>query len=199
MNQVPDTFIPYGYSPKGGFSGLFRPGSTLTRTELLIDGRHQEIISSSLEFSQKEQSPSSAKPKPKDTQLDLILEILVGSGLVFQLREEPEDRYQLVHDYLSTFVRQSQNFDLEERLVRSQEAKALREEQLNIEVRQLRRVSGSLTMLCMIAFMIVVLSFLSKSSQSLSGKGLAFGSLLWMGITAGVLFYSQWQMEKSRT
>lgn len=32
--------------------------------------------------------------------LDLILDILVGHGLLFLLREAPEDRYQLVHDYL---------------------------------------------------------------------------------------------------
>jgi tetratricopeptide (TPR) repeat protein len=196
IHQVPDIFIPYGYNPEGGFSGQFRPAPTLTRTELLMDEREQGIMISLLEFSQKEQSPSSAKSRPKDTQLDLILEILVGSGLVLQLREEPEDRYQLVHDYLSTFIRQSQNFDMEERLVRSQEAKALREEQLNLEVRKLRTVISSLTTLCLVAFVIVVLSFLSTSSQLPSSKGLAYGALLWMGITAGVLFYSQWQMEK---
>ncbi len=38
--------------------------------------------------------------------LDLILKILVGSGLVFRLPEEPQDRYQLVHDYLVEPIRQ---------------------------------------------------------------------------------------------
>ncbi len=38
--------------------------------------------------------------------LELILQILVGSGLVFRIREEPEDRYQLVHDYLVDPIRQ---------------------------------------------------------------------------------------------
>jgi hypothetical protein len=41
-------------------------------------------------------------------QLDLVLEILVGSGLVFWLPEIPIDRYQLVHDYLVSYVRQEQ-------------------------------------------------------------------------------------------
>jgi hypothetical protein len=43
--------------------------------------------------------------------LDLVLEILVGSGLIFQLPESPSNRYQLVHDYLVPFIRtiKSQN------------------------------------------------------------------------------------------
>lgn len=40
-------------------------------------------------------------------QLNLILTILVGSGLVFRVPEEPEDRYQLVHDYLVQPIRQN--------------------------------------------------------------------------------------------
>ena len=38
-------------------------------------------------------------------QLDLVLEILVGSGLVFMIPDAPTDRYQLVHDYLVSYVR----------------------------------------------------------------------------------------------
>ncbi len=39
------------------------------------------------------------------SQLNLILNILVDSGLVFRVREEPEDRYQIVHDYLVPTIR----------------------------------------------------------------------------------------------
>ena len=38
-------------------------------------------------------------------QLDLVLDILVGSGLVFLLPDIPIDRYQLVHDYLVSYAR----------------------------------------------------------------------------------------------
>jgi len=41
-------------------------------------------------------------------QLTMVLDILVGSGLVFEIPEEPEDRYQLVHDYLVRYVRDVQ-------------------------------------------------------------------------------------------
>ncbi|MEO1069445.1 MAG: hypothetical protein AAFW95_10055, partial [Cyanobacteria bacterium J06638_6] len=39
-------------------------------------------------------------------QLDLVLDILVGSGLIFLMPDIPIDRYQLVHDYLVSYARQ---------------------------------------------------------------------------------------------
>ncbi|MEC4818043.1 MAG: hypothetical protein SAK29_32950, partial [Scytonema sp. PMC 1069.18] len=48
--------------------------------------------------------------------LDLVLEILVGSGLILNIPDNPADRYQLVHDYLVSFIRQSQQAgELQER------------------------------------------------------------------------------------
>ncbi|MEM9768092.1 MAG: hypothetical protein AAF892_09460, partial [Cyanobacteria bacterium P01_D01_bin.71] len=41
-------------------------------------------------------------------QLSMVLSILVGSGLAFEIPEEPEARYQLVHDYLVPYVRDVQ-------------------------------------------------------------------------------------------
>jgi hypothetical protein len=58
---------------------------------------------------------------PNPTQLDLILEILVGSGLLFLVPETPADRYQLVHDYLVHFIRQQQKFGLAAELERERE------------------------------------------------------------------------------
>lgn len=49
-----------------------------------------------------------AEPQP----LNLVLSILVGSGLVFYIPQQPEDRYQLVHDYLVPDVREVQAPDL---------------------------------------------------------------------------------------
>ncbi len=40
--------------------------------------------------------------------LDLVLEVLVGSGLIFLIPDSPADRYQIVHDYLVTFIRDQQ-------------------------------------------------------------------------------------------
>jgi WD40 repeat protein len=51
-----------------------------------------------------------------DQQLDLVLEILVGSGLVLKIPEEPAPLHQLVHDYLIPFIRDNRDFDLQERI-----------------------------------------------------------------------------------
>ncbi|GAB4278654.1 MAG: hypothetical protein Fur0025_05340 [Oscillatoriaceae cyanobacterium] len=40
--------------------------------------------------------------------LSIVLEIFVKSGLVLLLPEKPEQRYQLVHDYLAEFIHQQQ-------------------------------------------------------------------------------------------
>jgi len=53
--------------------------------------------------------------KSQASKLDLILEILMGSGLVFRLRSQPEDHYKLVHDYLVKPIRQRYSFDLEKK------------------------------------------------------------------------------------
>ncbi|MGQ4648746.1 WD40 domain-containing protein [Lyngbya aestuarii] len=52
----------------------------------------------------------------ESTKLNLILEILEKSGLVFLLPGFPVNRYQLIHDYLVDFIRQKQQVDLQEEL-----------------------------------------------------------------------------------
>nr|MDJ0717170.1 hypothetical protein [Prochloraceae cyanobacterium] len=44
--------------------------------------------------------------------LDLVLGILVKSGLVFRLSALPENNYQLVHDYLVKFIRQQKGSEI---------------------------------------------------------------------------------------
>ncbi|HEY9603763.1 MAG TPA: hypothetical protein V6C85_19265 [Allocoleopsis sp.] len=71
--------------------------------------------------------------------LELVLEILVRSGLVFLLPESPAKRYQLVHDYLVTFIRQQQGSDLVAELVESrrrEEESHQREEQSQSKLNQ---------------------------------------------------------------
>ncbi len=45
----------------------------------------------------------------ESSKLDLVLEIFVQSGLVLLLPESTADRYQLVHDYLVSFIRKQQH------------------------------------------------------------------------------------------
>lgn len=62
----------------------------------------------------------------EEKKLDLVLEILVKSGLVFRWTEGPTELYQLVHDYLVTFIRQQQ--DLRDKLDRQAEVTALQKQ-----------------------------------------------------------------------
>jgi WD40 repeat protein len=68
--------------------------------------------------------------------LDLILNILVKSGLVFQVPGFPADRYQLVHDYLVPFVRQQQAAGLVAELEKEREQRKMTEEKLNKALKQ---------------------------------------------------------------
>jgi WD40 repeat protein len=83
---------------------------------------------------------------------ELILEILVGSGLILRLREELGDRYQLVHDYLVEPIRQKNNYGIFAELEkvksekkRAEVAQKLSQEHLNLILqRRLReaRIAG---------------------------------------------------------
>jgi WD40 repeat protein len=84
--------------------------------------------------------------------LELILEILVGSGLVLRVQEELGDRYQLVHDYLVEPIRQKNNYEMVaiiEKIkiekTQAEVAQKLSKEQLNLVLqRRLReaRITG---------------------------------------------------------
>ncbi|MBD2608946.1 hypothetical protein H6G81_31610 [Scytonema hofmannii FACHB-248] len=84
--------------------------------------------------------------------LELILEILVGSGLVLRVWEESGDRYQLVHDYLVEPIRQKTDYGMVAELekvrfekTRAEVAQKLSQDQLNLVLhRRLReaRIAG---------------------------------------------------------
>lgn len=84
---------------------------------------------------------------------ELILEILVGSGLILRVREELGDRYQLVHDYLVEPIRQKNNYGMLAELekiklerTRAEAAQQLSQKQLNLVLqRRLReaRIAGA--------------------------------------------------------
>ncbi|BAY22869.1 WD-40 repeat-containing protein [Calothrix sp. NIES-2100] len=68
--------------------------------------------------------------------LDLVLEILVTSGVVFLIPQSPADRYQLVHDYLVAFIRQQRGAELLAELEREKEQRKLAEARLNQVLKQ---------------------------------------------------------------
>ena len=71
--------------------------------------------------------------------LDLILEILEKSGLVFILPEVPANRYQLIHDYLVEFIRQKEQSKIKSELEELRKKDKLSQdeiEQLRAELRE---------------------------------------------------------------
>jgi WD40 repeat protein/tetratricopeptide (TPR) repeat protein len=84
------------------------------------------------------------QPSTQEDKLDLILKILVGSGLVFRVPEELQERYQLVHDYLVEPIRrkyeQRTQLNIFTRLERSQT------ELLRVRRQRLRAIAVGVTM-----------------------------------------------------
>jgi WD40 repeat protein len=88
---------------------------------------------------------------------ELILDILVGSGLVVRLRDENGDRFQLVHDYLVEPIRQRNNYGIVAELekvrfekTRAEVAQKLSQEQLNVMLhRRLKEARMAGTVLAM--------------------------------------------------
>ncbi|MGB7443998.1 MAG: hypothetical protein WA919_23280 [Coleofasciculaceae cyanobacterium] len=74
---------------------------------LLTDENHNRLLKTRGELVKSIQEPE---------KLDLILEILEKSGLVFLIPESPASRYQLVHDYLVDFICQKEQINIKAEL-----------------------------------------------------------------------------------
>jgi WD40 repeat protein/tetratricopeptide (TPR) repeat protein len=92
--------------------------------KLKVKGWLANLQPSNLLYPSRNRNASGEQPSTQQDKLDLILKILVGSGLVFRVPEQPEDRYQLVHDYLVEPIRkkyqQRTQFNIVAQLERSE-------------------------------------------------------------------------------
>ena len=88
--------------------------------------------------------------------LDLILALLVKSRLVFLIPASPNDRYQLVHDYLVPFVRQQQSARLIAEIEKEREQRKLTEAKLNNALKQQLRTARRATFTLIGLFTITV-------------------------------------------
>jgi WD40 repeat protein len=104
--------------------------------------------------------------------LDLVLEILVTSGVVFLIPQSPADRYQLVHDYLVAFIRQQRGAELLAEIEREKEQRKLVEAKLNqVLKRRLREaylVGFGLAGLTSVAVIFGVQSFIANSNAKIN-------------------------------
>ena len=138
----------------------------------------------------------SAGLEAEANKLDLVLEILVGSGLVLLVPEFPAERYQLVHDYLVAFIRQQQGSELLEELKKEKEQRRLSEQKLNRFLK--RTLIGSVAATVMLAISTISaaifavqskdneIAALSKSTEALHvSKKESFDTLM-EGLRAGI-------------
>ncbi|MCG8362321.1 MAG: hypothetical protein MJA27_03190, partial [Pseudanabaenales cyanobacterium] len=114
-----------------------------------------------------------------DAALSLVLKILTQSGLVMEEPEAPEDRYQLVHDYLAAFIHSSQQplmvqLGQERRMRAAAEQQRFEEQQRRIEaerkqLRQAQRAAVGLGALAFLAIGVVALIWVQQQ-QALKDK-----------------------------
>lgn len=92
--------------------------------------------------------------------LALVLQILTESGLVMEIPEAPEDRYQLVHDYLAAFLRAAQQ-PLMAQLEEERRQRAVTERR---QLRQARRAAIIFGLLAIAASMSSLVAWASRAS-----------------------------------
>jgi len=92
------------------------PNEQLTRVVLYLltdePGEHNQLTRPLKTQSELARELNDAEIEADDAQLELILKILVGTDLIFQIPEKPNDRYQIVHDYLTPFFRKGRGGEL---------------------------------------------------------------------------------------
>ncbi|MEQ8540702.1 MAG: hypothetical protein RIB93_25010 [Coleofasciculus sp. D1-CHI-01] len=95
-------------------------------------------------------------------QFELVLKILVDSGLVVEVPEKPEDRYQLVHDYLVEFIRQQEGFGIVAELKAEREKRRRSEERFKVfQQRQKKVVRSGIAALSVVWLLVFVLGGLA--------------------------------------
>ena len=103
-----------------------------------------ELVQEELKVDMLKVETSNLEPSTQEDQLDLILTILVGSGLVFRVPEELQDRYQLVHDYLVEPIRQHYEQRAQVNILTHLEKSAL--ELLRVRKQRVRAIAVGVTM-----------------------------------------------------
>ncbi|MEQ8997874.1 MAG: hypothetical protein RID53_15375 [Coleofasciculus sp. B1-GNL1-01] len=95
-------------------------------------------------------------------QFELVLKILVDSGLVVEVPEKPEDRYQLVHDYLVELIRQQEGFGIVAELKAEREKRRRSEERFKVfQQRQKKVVRSGIAALSVVWLLVFVLGGLA--------------------------------------
>ncbi len=92
------------------------PNEPITRVVLYLltdePGEYNQLTRPLKTQSELAKELNDAEIEADDAQLELILEILLGAGLIFKTPGKANDLYQIVHDYLTPFFRKGQGGEL---------------------------------------------------------------------------------------
>ena len=147
------------------------------------------------------------------TTLNLVLEVLVGSGLVFLIPESPAACYQLVHDYLVSFIRSEQENEishLQLELERERQKRQTVEEQLQrseaqlLETREatrlrVRQALWALGTIAIAAAIIVLWAFAAARRTIQAAKTAEISAALASSSLASGTCIAQWATAASQT
>ncbi|MFM7600234.1 MAG: hypothetical protein ACKO7R_03395, partial [Pseudanabaena sp.] len=89
-------------------------------------------IDNSVPLSKGDAEGRGIEPLNEAENLSLVLAVLVGSGLAFRVSSSPDDRFQLIHDYLVSFIRKKYKIDLAAELREERKKRELAEKEREI-------------------------------------------------------------------
>jgi WD40 repeat protein/tetratricopeptide (TPR) repeat protein len=89
-------------------------------------------VDNSVPLSKGDAKGRGIEPLNEAENLSLVLAVLVGSGLAFRVSSSPDDRFQLIHDYLVSFIRNKYKIDLAAELREERKRRELAEKEKNI-------------------------------------------------------------------
>ena len=89
-------------------------------------------IDNSVPLSKGDAEGRGIEPLNEAENLSLVLAVLVGSGLAFRVSSSPDDRFQLIHDYLVSFIRYKYKIDLAAELREERKKRELAEKEKEI-------------------------------------------------------------------
>ncbi|MEM9924429.1 MAG: ATP-binding protein [Cyanobacteria bacterium P01_D01_bin.50] len=101
---------------------------------LLTDEKGTRPLKTRSELERDLRALSLEELSKETNQLDLVIRIFVEAGIVVLIPENPADRYQLVHDYLASFIQKQQKprlNDLIAELKKERNKRKLSEDKLN--------------------------------------------------------------------
>ncbi len=126
-----------------------------------------QTISSFLGNADDQEAPDSDKHSEFDLdKIELVLQILIGSGLVVLIPEATTNRCQLVHDYLAVIIRKSQSPELQKlqkELEKTQTELRQTVRQLESSLKNSQAIADSLGLNSLLSNRLLDLSELSKA------------------------------------